>query len=255
MTKRSTAKPHVWMQIAWSQVGVKETSGAIATPEILDYFREAGHAEVASDEVAWCAAFVGACLERAGITCSRSLMARSYAKFGTDCPAPRVGCIAVFERGHDASSGHVGFVVGFTDETIVLLGGNQANSVSVMHMPRERMIACRWPAPAATSAEVAASGSRIASTSRRQQIDAAGAAVAMTLPKVVEQPDLSSWAAWAGKTQGIMSTLIDFGVFAWAKLPYFAILAGLYFTVRLLMSSRLVTHWRTEDHNTGATLP
>ena len=34
------------------------------------------------DEVPWCAAFVGACLERAGIASTRSLMARSYLGWG-----------------------------------------------------------------------------------------------------------------------------------------------------------------------------
>jgi uncharacterized protein (TIGR02594 family) len=133
-----------WMETAWSQVGVMETAGAEASPQIVGYFREVGHPEAASDEIAWCAAFVGACLERSGIASTKSLAARSYATFGTDTD-PRIGAIAVFSRGSDPVHGHVGFVVGITDTSIMLLGGNQSNKVSVTTMPRDRLIACRWP--------------------------------------------------------------------------------------------------------------
>lgn len=56
-----------WMDTAWTQQGVHETAGEGATPEIVAMFREVGATSVTSDETPWCAAFVGACLERSGI--------------------------------------------------------------------------------------------------------------------------------------------------------------------------------------------
>src|SRR5581483_849958 len=99
-------------------------------------------------EVAWCAAFVGACLERAGVAGTRSLMARSYLAWGEPLPEPRTGAVAVLSRGSDASLGHVGFLVGLTPSQAILLGGNQGDAVSVAAFPRSRLVGLRWPATA-----------------------------------------------------------------------------------------------------------
>jgi len=103
-------------------------------------------------EVAWCAAFVGACLERAGIVGTRSLMARSYLAWGQATTEPRTGAIAVLSRGSDPSLGHVGFLVGLTASDVILLGGNQGDAVSVQAFPRSRLLDLRWPATALAAA-------------------------------------------------------------------------------------------------------
>lgn len=133
-----------WMETAQSQLGIAETPGPEATAAIVGYFRDAGHPEAVSDEIAWCAAFVGACLKRSGIEPSGSLAARSYLTFGKPLPEPIVGAIAVFSRA-DPVHGHVGFVTGVTADAILLLGGNQSNRVSVTSMPRDRLLGCVWP--------------------------------------------------------------------------------------------------------------
>jgi uncharacterized protein (TIGR02594 family) len=103
---------------------------------------------VKNDEVAWCAAFCGACLERAGLASTRSLMARSYLKWGDALSEPRAGAIAVFSRGTNPAEGHVGFWLGETEDAVVLLGGNQGNAVSVARYAKSRLLALRWPASA-----------------------------------------------------------------------------------------------------------
>jgi hypothetical protein len=50
-----------------------------------------------SDEVPWCAAAVGAPLERAGVPSTRSLMAKSYLQWVDPQSPPEVGAIAVFD--------------------------------------------------------------------------------------------------------------------------------------------------------------
>jgi uncharacterized protein (TIGR02594 family) len=135
-----------WLKEAWREFGQAERAGAADNPRILALFREVGHADVAHDEVAWCAAFCGACLERAGLRSTRSLMARSYLGWGAALDAPRAGAVAVFSRGSNPAEGHVGFWLGETDDSVVLLGGNQGNAVSVARYPKSRLLGLRWPA-------------------------------------------------------------------------------------------------------------
>jgi uncharacterized protein (TIGR02594 family) len=141
-----------WLKEAWREFGQAERAGTRENPRIIALFRDAGHASVTRDEVAWCAAFCGACLERAGIKSTRSLLARSYLAWGSPLAEPRIGAIAVFSRGANPSEGHVGFWLGEADDHVVLLGGNQGNAVSVVRYPKTRLLAVRWPldVPAST---------------------------------------------------------------------------------------------------------
>lgn len=135
-----------WLKEAWREFGQAERPGRRANPRIVAMYRDAGHPNVTRDEVAWCAAFVGACLKRAGHASTRSLMARSYLKWGEALAAPRVGAIAVLSRGRNPALGHVGFWLGETDRDVMLLGGNQGDAVSVARHPKSRLLGLRWPA-------------------------------------------------------------------------------------------------------------
>ncbi len=99
-------------------------------------------------DAAWCDAFLGACLERAGIASTRSLLARSYLTWGVSLDTPRIGAVAVLSRGSNPEQGHVAFWLGETDDEMVLLGGNQKNAVSVALFPKSRVLALRWPGAA-----------------------------------------------------------------------------------------------------------
>ncbi|HRN83405.1 MAG TPA: TIGR02594 family protein [Hyphomicrobium sp.] len=136
-----------WLKEAWREYGQAERAGARANPRLVALFRDAGHPKVTRDEVAWCAAYVGAILERTGIRSTRSLMARSYLAWGEPLAEPRVGAVAVFSRGRNPALGHVGFWLGETDGDVVLLGGNQGNAVSVARYPKSRLLELRWPQP------------------------------------------------------------------------------------------------------------
>lgn len=134
-----------WLDQAWREFGEAERAGSSENPRIVAMFRDAGHPSVTRDEVAWCAAFCGACLERSGIKSTRSLMARSYLDWGVALSTPRMGAVAVFSRGSDPAQGHVGFWLGESGDAVVLLGGNQGNAVSVARYPKSRLLAVRWP--------------------------------------------------------------------------------------------------------------
>ena len=133
-------------EIAKKHLGLKELPGVHVSPAIAAMFAKSGHPEVKSDEVAWCAAFVGACLFDAGIKGTNSLAARSYLKWGVpvDLKDAEPGDIVIFWRGNkDSWQGHVGFYAGETDKTINVLGGNQGNAVSYAAYPKSRLLGVR----------------------------------------------------------------------------------------------------------------
>jgi uncharacterized protein (TIGR02594 family) len=134
-----------WMAFAWSEIGTREIVGPSNNPRILALYRDAGFPNVKHDEVAWCAAFVGAALQRSAHAGTKSLMARSYMRWGEALTEGRLGAIAVFTRGSDPALGHVAFYLDGDDQRIYVLGGNQGDAVSVMAIDRSRLLGLRWP--------------------------------------------------------------------------------------------------------------
>ena len=127
---------------ARSQIGVKEIAGEIDQLQILSYFG-ATTFKASHDEVPWCAAFVCWCLENEGITATRSAWALSFKNWGTELKFPERYCIAIFKRN---GGGHVGFVVGITDDNcLLILGGNQHNEVNITKFSMADAISYRRP--------------------------------------------------------------------------------------------------------------
>jgi uncharacterized protein (TIGR02594 family) len=136
-----------WFSLAHSHVGVKEAPGAASNGQIVGFFT-ASVGQAHGDEVAWCAAFVGAMMHETGYKGTGSLMARSYLQWGAQLVKPRKGCVVVFKRGA-APAGHVGFVDDFTATQIRCLGGNQSNAVTIAPFKRADVLGYRWPNEAA----------------------------------------------------------------------------------------------------------
>jgi uncharacterized protein (TIGR02594 family) len=248
-----------WMDEAWRQEGQKEISGAAANPEIVAFFRDAGHGEVQSDEVAWCAAFACACLERAEIRSPRTLHARDFLAYGTPIDQPRFGAIAVFDRPPSREQGHVAFVVSATATHIVVLGGNQANSVCVERFPRSRLIGLRWPAEPVTAATLKKAGSRTiraADGAISSQV-IGGGATALAVADATLKSSPSGWTATqvaskAAEVKGAVSLAAEVWQFLTANLWTVAIVVGAYFSAKGLYHAYQVRRFRTEDANTGA---
>lgn len=151
-----------WMAHAWACFGVREFKGRASNDAVLQMYKDAGHEAIVDDAVPWCAAFVGACLKRAGASGTGSLRARSYLQWGSQRDAPEYGAVAVLSRGKNPALGHVGFIVGETDRHVFLLGGNQSNAVSVAKYNKARLLAVRSVAP---NAERSVSTPRLSSAS------------------------------------------------------------------------------------------
>ena len=135
-----------WLAAARGYLGERELKGRRHNPLILRWWTLI-RAPFSDDETPWCAGFVGGVLESVGIRSSRSAAARSYLNWGRALPAPRLGCVVVFERG--PVNGHVGFVAGADRAgNLLVLGGNQGDAVSIKPFSRGRVLGLRWPADA-----------------------------------------------------------------------------------------------------------
>jgi len=134
-----------WLEEARKHVGTREIPGEKHEPKILQWWKAIKRSGIKTDEVPWCAAFVGGCLEAVGVVSSRYESAKSYLAWGVPMSKPTLGCIVVFER---QGGGHVGFVVGEDAKgRLMVLGGNQGNVVSIAPFDRSRVAGYRWPAP------------------------------------------------------------------------------------------------------------
>jgi len=116
-------------------------------PKVVRYFHDVGHEWVQDDETAWCAAFVGAMLKRAGMAHTGKLDARSYLDWGEEVPLSQAqeGDLVVFWReSPDSWKGHVGFFVGRTRiGHIRVLGGNQSDQVNIATYSDDRLLGVR----------------------------------------------------------------------------------------------------------------
>lgn len=137
----------VWLQNALRYIGTKEIIGKENNPIIVGWWKKIKLSGIKDDETAWCAAFVGGVLEEYGITSSRSGGARSYQNWGVKLDGPAVGAIVSFWRDDPKGwKGHVGFVVGKDQNgNLMVLGGNQGDSVCIKPFATVRVLAYSWP--------------------------------------------------------------------------------------------------------------
>lgn len=136
--------------LAVVDLGTAEITGPKHNAKILQYFKDAGHAGISDDETAWCAAFMGAMLERSGVRSTRALNAQSYLKWGepVDIAVAKPGDVVVFKRGNSTWQGHVAFYVSHTPAKIRVLGGNQSNQVGIAdYAMKDLLDVRRAPAP------------------------------------------------------------------------------------------------------------
>ncbi len=132
-----------YMKTAYSYLGTSETvtNGDNGGP--IDTFNASNNQK----NVKWCANFLNYVLEQNGIqgtTGPSRAMALSFKNWGTDAKGPVTGSIGVISYGGGA--GHVGIVVGVTPTgRVLMLGGNQGDSVKISSYPRNSFVAFRLP--------------------------------------------------------------------------------------------------------------
>lgn len=149
---------------AGRHLGVDEWPGAQHNPVVQGFFAASGHNPDEPDETPWCAAFVGAVCAEVGLPNTGRLNARSYLEWGVPVSLhdAQPGDVVVLWRGsRDGWQGHVGFLVRFDGDSVILRGGNQGNRVSDAPYPLARVLGYRRGAmPAADGRPVIRHGAR-----------------------------------------------------------------------------------------------
>jgi len=137
-----------WMAIARRELGVKELPGNATNPRIAEYNASTTYG-AKDDETSWCSSFVNWCVAGAKIAGTGNVAARSWMTWGQSLHAPRPGCVTVLWRDSPQSwKGHVAFFVKADPHNanrIILLGGNQGDSVCEAAFDKSRVLAFRWP--------------------------------------------------------------------------------------------------------------
>ena len=133
-------------------VGIKEVAGVASNLQILAMLRLDGDWP-ANDEVPWCSAFVNYVAWLLRLPRSKSLTARSWLAVGVPVPmndAEPGFDVVVMSRGTGQpgatnldAPGHVGFFAGYDGNYVVVLGGNQGDSVSVALFAQSRILGIR----------------------------------------------------------------------------------------------------------------
>lgn len=137
-----------WLKTARAEIGIREFPGPEHNPRILEYFKTCTY-KATTDETPWCSAFVNWCISRSGIEGTNSAAARSWKNWGQGLSAPEPGCLVVFDRSdpNNAQAAHVAFYLETRGTGILVLGGNQSNSVCIASYPADRLLGYRWSRP------------------------------------------------------------------------------------------------------------
>lgn len=143
-----------WMMWALGELGVKEKPGPASEAKILAY-RKIGKIKGVSatqddSTLPWCAVFANAAIEASGFRGNGGAGAQNMKTVGVGLTDFALGAVVVLGagKGQPAWTGHVGFYRGHDAKgRVVLLGGNQGDSVSFSPFPASRVIAIRWPDP------------------------------------------------------------------------------------------------------------
>lgn len=144
-----------WVEAAKKDIGLTEIKGQQTAPRIAQWLASLG-AWWANDETPWCGTAMAAWMTACSIAPPKAwYRAKAWIDWGAALSGPTQGCVVVFTR---TGGGHVGLLVGETTAgSLLVLGGNQGDSVRVSAFSRDRVAAYRWPPgePMATTYQLA----------------------------------------------------------------------------------------------------
>lgn len=133
--------------------GIKEVAGSASNPQILTMLR-LDMAWPEGDEVPWCSAFVNYIAWLLRLPRSKDLRARSWLLVGRPISledAEAAFDVVILKRGGGNqpgpevidAKGHVGLYAGRESNKILILGGNQSDSVSIERYNSSRLLGVR----------------------------------------------------------------------------------------------------------------
>ena len=140
-------------ELAQRFVGTKEVKGTTSNPQILAMLR-LDDPWPEDDSVPWCSAFTNYIAWLLRLPRSKSLRARSWLLVGEvitlETAEPGFD-VVILKRGSGSqpgadvidAPGHVGFYAGIEGAKILVLGGNQGDSVAISSYPKNRLLGVR----------------------------------------------------------------------------------------------------------------
>lgn len=139
--------------VAQRFIGTKEVPGATANPVVLAMLQLEDQ-RIHDDAVPWCSAFVNYIAWLLWLPRSKSLAARSWLGVGVPIkPADARAAfdVVILQRGDGeqpdasvlAAPGHVGWFGGLDNGSVLVLGGNQGDSVSLARFPAAHILGVR----------------------------------------------------------------------------------------------------------------
>lgn len=195
------ASAPAYLKAAIRDVGIREwvydeKKKKVPNPRVVDMIEAVSGQRHNSMRTPWCAYWVGAKLKSAGIPPTRSGMARSYLVWGQvltvkDDTPWRIGDIVIFWRGarDDSVTGHVAFLLSWTSSSVVVVGGNQGDTVSVQSFSRRKILGVRRPRPLTSSKTAKSLGAGGAAEGTNIAIDNAIPDALPPSPPVSSLPD------------------------------------------------------------------
>lgn len=137
-----------WVDAAMGSLGEREQLGPNDSPWIRAMWDKFKGRWLLGQP--WCGGAMAFWMESCGISHPKAFYrARAWLDWGTPIAAPVVGAVVVFDRPGGA---HVGIVVGKDVRgNLMVIGGNQGDSVSVAPFSTLRLVGYRWPSEALSS--------------------------------------------------------------------------------------------------------
>lgn len=134
-----------WVSIALGEIGIVEDVRPGKSHPRIEEYHTYTRGGIALDDVPWCSSFCCFCMENSGITSTKSKTAATWATWGYAC-LPRAFAVVVFPKtDKDAGgSGHVAIALGVSGREVYVVGGNQANKVSIAVREKKHAV-WRWP--------------------------------------------------------------------------------------------------------------
>jgi len=134
-------------------IGISEASGPTSNPHVLAMLR-LDQEWPEGDQVPWCSAFMNYIAWLLRLPRSKSLRARSWLMVGkpVSLEEAEIGFdVVILKRGSGnqpgpdviEAPGHVGFFAGREGSKILVLGGNQSDSVNLSRYPSSRLLGIR----------------------------------------------------------------------------------------------------------------
>lgn len=134
-------------------VGVTEIAGTASNPQIMAMLKM-DMVWPADDSVPWCGAFLNYVAWLLRLPRSKDLRARSWLSIGSSVPLNEAKTgfdVVILWRGTPPqpgpevldAPGHCGFFAGIEGSHVLMLGGNQKNSVNVSRYPTTQVLGVR----------------------------------------------------------------------------------------------------------------